>query len=156
MSYERLEAEREPRKVADWTDRWLALPEVASVNGVQEERINAFCERKGITLDGLTALGARVATRRGRTCVAFAGMNRDGSRVVAIKYRPVDGSSHESETEKPSAWLRPITAGTLRARDWFVCEGETDAARILDLVGDVAAVLVLPAGACPRFLSRVG
>ena len=33
------------------------------------------------------------------------------------------------------------------ALDWLVVEGETDAARLVELVGDVAAVMVLPAGA---------
>src|SRR5207344_191451 len=31
--------------------------------------------------------------------------------------------------------------------DWLVVEGETDAARLYELVGDVATVMVLPAGA---------
>jgi hypothetical protein len=145
--YAELAAERNPKTLRDWTERWNALAEVASVNGATAERIAAFCERKGITLGALTALGTRVATHRQRTCLAFAGSNRDGSVVVAIKYRPLDGSSDESEAEKPSVWLRPIVAGNRDSLDWLIAEGETDGARLYDLVGDRAAILVLPAGA---------
>ena len=117
------------------------------MNGVTAERLAAFCERKGISLDALGALGARIATHRSRTCLAFAGWNVDESAVVALKYRPLDASSHESEAARPSTWLRPIIAGKRSSLDWFVAEGETDAARLYDLVGDAAAILVLPAGA---------
>jgi hypothetical protein len=37
--------------------------------------------------------------------------------------------------------------GDRGALDWFLAEGETDACRLFDLVGDVAAVMLLPAGA---------
>jgi hypothetical protein len=145
--YAELAAERTPRAVRDWTERWNALAEVAAVNGTRAERIEAFCERKQITLGALSALGARVGVHRERLCLAFAGWNRDLSAVVAVKFRPLDGSSHESEALKPSHWLRPIIAGGSSSLDWFVAEGETDAARLYDLVGDVAAILVLPGGA---------
>jgi hypothetical protein len=136
-----------PKTLRDWTERWNALVEITSVNGATGDRVAAFCERKGITIAALSALGTRVGDHRRRTCLAFAGWNRDGSKVVAIKYRPLDGTSDESEAEKPSSWLRPIVVGDLSSLDWFVAEGETDAARLYDLVGDVAAILVLPAGA---------
>jgi hypothetical protein len=146
-SYSSLAAER-PRKAADWTSLWEKLPDVASVNGSVAERITAFCEQKGITVDALSALGTRVATRRGGSLwLAFAGASRDGNKITAVKYRPVGGGSHDSEAQTPSVWLSPITAGKLSALDWFIAEGETDGARLYDLVGDVAAILVLPAGA---------
>jgi hypothetical protein len=50
--------------------------------------------------------------------------------VTAIKYRPLDGSSHETKAEEPSAWLNPIVIGKRDALDWFIAEGETDAARL--------------------------
>ena len=77
------------------------------------------------------------------TCLAFAGWNRDGSAIVALKYRPLDRTWDESEAEKPSSWLRPIVVGDLSSLDWFVAEGEFDGARIYDLAGD-HAILVLP------------
>jgi AAA domain len=144
-------AERRPKMIRDWSERWNELSEVATANDVTAERVAAFCERKGVSLDALTALGARVATHRQRSCLAFAGWNRDGSAVVAIKYRPLDGSSDESEAEKPSTWMRPIVLGNQSSLDWFIAEGETDAARLYDLVGDAAAIVVLPTGALARF-----
>ena len=147
-AYDQLErSERSPKRVVDHTATWEGLKPVGSVNGEVAKRIERFCGVKGITLAGLEALGARVVVRRGNKVeLAFAGTN-DAGRITAIKYRPLDGSSHESHAETPSTWLRPIVAGNRSSLDWIVCEGETDGARLVELVGDVAAVLVLPAGA---------
>jgi hypothetical protein len=41
----------------------------------------------------------------------------------------------------------PLVIGNRSSLDWFAAEGESDGARLYDLIGDVAAVLVLPAGA---------
>ena len=146
--YDRLErSERAPKRVVDHSATWAKLEPVGSVNGQLKERIRVFCESKRITFESLEALGARVALRRGgKVELAFAGDNGAGS-VTAIKYRPLDGSSHDSTAEAPSTWLRPIVAGRRDSLDWLVCEGETDAARLWALVGDVAAIMVLPAGA---------
>ena len=146
MSYAALD-EKPPKSVRDWTATWQKLEPLANVNGSVRDAFDAFCERKRISFEALEALDARYAVRRGRVCLAFAGWNCDGSNVVAIKYRPTDGSSHDSDAENPSMWLRPIVVGKRDALDWLVVEGETDAARLVELVGDVAAVLVLPAGA---------
>ena len=58
--------------------------------------------------------------------------------ITAIKYRSLDGTSHDSTAEAPSTWLRPIVVGKRDSLDWIIAEGETDAARLWDLVGDVA------------------
>jgi hypothetical protein len=149
MSYQRLteEAER-PQQVRDWTARWAKLAPLSSVNGNLREGVDAFCASKRITLAGLEALGARISVdkKNGGVSLAFAGIGPTGA-VTAIKYRPLDGSSHDSWTEKPSVWLRSIIAGQRDSLDWCVVEGETDGARLYDLVGDRAAVLVLPSGA---------
>jgi hypothetical protein len=146
--YDRLEhAERAPKRAADHSAKWAKLEPVGSVNGEVEARIRAVCASKRISLEALGARGARVALRRGgKVELAFAGDNGAGS-VTAIKYRPLDGSSHDSTAEAPSTWLRPIVVGKRDSPDWIIAEGETDAARLYDLVGDVAAILVLPAGA---------
>ena len=102
---------------------------------------------KGISFEALEALGTRVVVRRGGEIqLAFAGEN-DAGVVTAIKYRPLNGSSHDSKSETSSNWLRPIVVGKRDSLDWIVAEGETDGARLWDLVGDRAAVLVLPTGA---------
>jgi AAA domain len=146
MNYQALPDEK-PKRARDWTPVWDQLQPIGNVNGAIREALDDFCARKRITFAALEALDARYAARHRHVCLAFAGRNRDGTRVLAIKYRPVDGSSHDSEAEQPSVWLLPIMAGKLSAVDWFVAEGETDGARLYDLVGDAAAILVLPAGA---------
>jgi hypothetical protein len=146
--YDRLErSDRAAKRVVDHSATWAKLEPVGSVNGQVEQRIRAFCESKHITFEALEALGARVAVRPGgRVELAFAGDNGAGA-ITAIKYRSVGGTSHDSTAEQPSTWLRPIVIGKRDSLDWVVAEGETDAARLYDLVGDVAAIIVLPAGA---------
>jgi len=149
VTYERLaeEAERPAQKVRDLTSRWEKLRPVGSVNGVQRERLEAFCASKRITLAGLEALGTRIAVRRGGgVWLAFAGTNGAG-RVVALKYRLLGGNSDDCEQEPGSVWLRPIVVGNRDSRYWIPAEGETEAARLFELVGEEAAILCLPAGA---------
>jgi hypothetical protein len=147
QDYDRLEREPTPKSVRDWTAKWDTFESVGSVNGQIIERLELFCAAKRISVGALAALDTRVVVRSGgKVELAFAGRNDVGT-VTAIKYRPLDGTSHDSKAEEPSTWLHPIVAGRLGALDWFVAEGETDGARLYDLVGDVAAVLVLPAGA---------
>ena len=111
MNYERLEREEtKPRTVRDWTDTWGPLTPVADTGGKNHAEIVRFCEHKRITLESLSALGARFAVRRECPCLAFGGTNGNG-KVVAIKYRPLNGSSHDSFAEQPSVWLRPIVVG---------------------------------------------
>lgn len=148
MSYDRLrdEQERPPKRIVDWTATWERLEPLAAVDADAAAALKRFCDAKRITVSALEQLGARIAVRQGAYWLAFAGTNGNG-RVTALKYRPIGGSSHETTAEKPSTWLRPLVAGKLDSTDWLVAEGETDAARLLGLVGDVAAVLALPAGA---------
>jgi hypothetical protein len=147
-SYERLDREAEqPRRLVDHTDRWAKLTPVGEVNGQLADRLERFCAAKRITVELLAALDARVASRAGGgVALAFAGRNDTGA-VVAIKYRPLDGSSHDTISEPPSTWLRPIVVGNPASLDWLVAEGETDAARLHGLAGDTAAIMALPAGA---------
>lgn len=147
-NYDRLEAvELTPKRLADHSALWAKLEPVDSVNGRVAERLEAFCAQKHITLEALAALGTRVRTRKGSAIeLAFAGDNGNGA-IVAVKYRPIGGSSHDSYAERPSTWLNPIVAGNTASLDWIICEGETDTARLFSLVGDACAILCLPAGA---------
>jgi hypothetical protein len=147
-TYAELErSERSSKRVADHSAKWAKLEPVGSVNGQVGARIASFCESKRIPLAALVALEARVGVRPGNHVeLAFAGRNGAGV-VTAIKYRPLDGTSHDSRAEPPSTWLRPIIVGNRDSLDWLVAEGETDGARLFDLVGDLAAIMVLPAGA---------
>ena len=139
-------AERKPRQTVDMTRIWDQFEPIGSVNGATRELVAAFCERKRITVDALEKLGARYAIHGGRACLAFGGVSASG-RVTAIEYRPLDGSSHDTTAVNKSVWLRPIVAGDPLALNWLITEGETDAARLLELSGGAAAVLALPAGA---------
>jgi hypothetical protein len=149
MSYDRLERENDaqPRTIRDWSAKWDRLQPLAGLNGELGERLRRFCESKRISPEALVALDARVAIgKHGETSLAFAGRGPTGA-VTAIKYRPLDGSSHDSRAEQPSTWLRPIIVGKRDSLTWLMVEGETDSARVLDLVPGDVAVLCLPAGA---------
>ncbi len=155
--YERLEREeRKPKAIRDHTQAWNRLRAIEDVNGDAQVALERFCQRKQITVDALQALGARVihnpAAHRDPVgwCLAFAGTKGNG-KVTAIKYRPLNGSSHDSFTEKPSVWLRPIVAGKLDSPNWLIAEGETDAARLLELTDGKSAVVALPTGARAAF-----
>ncbi len=155
-AYERLE--RESAKPRDHTAKWELLSPLGSVNGTLAEDVGRFCDRKRISREALFALDPRVKVdRNGGIFLAFAGFN-DAGRVTAIKYRPIDGNSADSRAEGPSVWLRPPVVGHSDSLEWFVAEGETDAARLLDLLPAGAAVLVLPAGALtfkPEWVDRI-
>lgn len=146
MNYDHVTA-GDPRKAHDWTSRWAELTPLTSTNGQVLDRIRRFCKEKRIVVDDLAMLGTRIAIRRGGSVfLAFAGRNAAGI-VTAIKYRPLEGSSHDTTAEHPSVWLRPIIVGRRESLDWFVAEGETEAARLCGLVRNEAAILCLPAGA---------
>jgi hypothetical protein len=132
--------------VRDHTATWDRLRPIGDAVEAQDA-IASFCERKRITFASLEALGTRV--RRDHDVgyrLAWGGSNGNG-QITAIKYRPLSGTSHDCVSEKPSRWVRPIIIGKLDSLDWVIAEGETDAARLHDLVGDTTAILVLPTGA---------
>jgi hypothetical protein len=145
--YERLADDATKQKrIADHSAAWTKLLPVGSVNGTAEAAIRAFCEEKRITLDALAALGTRVKIGRGGAIeLAWADVSARG--VTALKLRPLDPEKKRHHIE-PSTWLNPIIVGNLRSHDWFIAEGETEAARIYDLVGHAdGAILILPTGA---------
>jgi hypothetical protein len=145
-TYEQLEQKAgRPKRVTDHRDAWERLTPLLGVNGTTRERVEAFCAGKRISLEALLALETRVKVdAHGGVELAWA--YRAGDAVTAVKYRPLD-SGKKRYAAAPSTFLQPLVVGRRDALDWFVAEGETDGARLFDLVGDVAAVLVLPAGA---------
>jgi hypothetical protein len=52
--------------------------------------------------------------------------------------------------------LRPIIIGNRDPLDWIVTEGETDGARLLGLVGDRCAIIVLPVASARACLDANG
>jgi hypothetical protein len=149
MDYQELE-QREQRVVShDLTEAWNRCQPINASSPQVMERVSRFCERKRFSVEALAATGARIVLRgRGPDVfLAWSGQGRvRGKRVVtAVKYRHIDTGKRYAEPG--SSWQEPIIAGDQRSRDWFVVEGETDTARLAYLVGDVAAIMCLPAGA---------
>lgn len=150
-AYRRLEAEQEKPapQLRDHSAAWEKLQPLAKLNGTLRERVESFAASKRITLEALEALDTRVDVR-GKSPeirLAWASTTLIGGRrvVTAVKFRNV--ATGERQALKPSVFVRPIVVGNTESLDIFAAEGETDAARLYDLAGDLAAVMVLPAGA---------
>lgn len=148
--YQQLERrEAKSKRLVDYTDKLAQLRPVADTNGSTDKRIIRFCESKRISVEALMALDTRIKVdSHGGVELAWGyPAEFDGKPVIsALKYRSLDPSKARY-AENPSTFLQPLVIGKRDALDWFVAEGETDAARLHGLVGDVAAVLCLPAGA---------
>ncbi len=149
--YDRLarEATSETKQPRDLSEAWNRLQPLKLAGADVRARVATFATEKRVSLAALEALGARVRLvgRGPDTLLAFAFSARLAGvrRVTGVKYRRLADSSRSAEPG--SVFLEPLIAGDRTALDWFVAEGETDGARLVDLVGEYAAVLVLPAGA---------
>ena len=136
-----------PRSVHDYTDTWNRLRPIEHTEGNLRAAVEGFCERHNITFLALAALGTRAKNDHDKgPLLAYAGLNWQG-QVTAIKYRPINGTSPDSWMEPGSWWVRPIIAGKSDLLNWAMAEGESDGARLYDLVGDRCAIMVLPLGA---------
>jgi AAA domain len=146
VSYERLdeEAEREPRRVANHRDAWERLTPLPDVNGAVGGHLERFAADKGISLEALVALGTRVKVAGSGEVELAWGYPHNGA-ITAIKFRPL-GDKKRYALE-PSVFPSPLVIGRRDSLDWLITEGETDTCRLYDLVGDLAAILCLPAGA---------
>jgi DnaB-like helicase C terminal domain len=150
MDYQELERQdRVATAPHDLSAAWGRCQPIPDTNSQVQAKIKSFCERKRFSIEALTATGARVVLRgRGPDVfLAWAGHGRVNGRraITAVKYRHIETGKRYAEPR--SSWQEPIIAGDVMSRDWFVVEGETDTARLVYLVGDVAAVMCLPAGA---------
>jgi hypothetical protein len=143
--YDHLVAEAErPKRLSDHLEAWERLTPLLGVNGTVRERIEHFAISKRVSIESLIALGTRVHTDKAGGVELAWGYKHNGA-VTAVKFRPLGEKKRYALT--PSVFLEPLVIGNVRSLDWILAEGETDAARLFDLVGDVAAILVLPAGA---------
>jgi hypothetical protein len=139
------EAKRLSKQVVDHRDAWERLTPLLGANGTVQQRVETFAREKRISVESLIALGTRVKVdRHGGVDLAWGYEARGW--VTAIKFRPL-GNEKKRYALEPSTFIEPIVVGNVRSLDWFLAEGETDAARLYDLIGDTAAILVLPAGA---------
>jgi hypothetical protein len=153
-AYDRLaNREHKPKQIRDHSEAWSRFVPLGSVNDSVREQIESFCESKRITLAGLEALGTRVRlVERIRgfaptATLVWAYPAVVGSKTIipAVKYRNLERG--EKKAHYPSTFLAAKVIGNRDSHDLFVVEGETDAARVFELIGDVAAIMVLPAGA---------
>lgn len=105
------------------------------------EALDAFCDRKHITLDSLLRLGTRITGGK-VLCFAYPG---------GIKYRDIITNKRWNYYGSEFSQLNIVPAGSQPTESVIVCEGETDGAwlsRAYEV--DVA---ILPAGAL-RFTER--
>ena len=114
-------------------DRFEALPERGS-----NPALDAFVERKHVSIEALVRLGARLADY---SVLAFA-------YPGGIKYRDMVTDHRWSLVGSEFKRLKIVAAGAARASTVIVAEGETDAARLTMLYPE-ADIAVLPAGADP-------
>lgn len=115
---------------AEVWDGFRPLP----VSGVNVA-LDAFCERKNLSIESLIRIGARLASEH---VLAFAGPGY-------IKYRDVVSNERWSYADCDWSKLRIVRAGPEPSDTVIVAEGETDAAWLTMRAGcDVA---ILPAGA---------
>lgn len=149
MNYEGMAQREASARPHDLATAWGRTRPIQSTTPEVLKRVGDFCLHKGFSVDALESTGAQIAIRgRGPDIfLAWAGHGRlQGKRTItAVKYRHIETGKRYAEPG--SKWMEPIICGDRFARDWFVVEGETDAARLNYLVGDVAAILCLPAGA---------
>jgi hypothetical protein len=111
-------------------------------------RIRHFCDEKRISLTALECMGTRWTVRHGGAVwLAWAtSAQLNGTRVVtAVKSRELGSGARSAEPG--SDFVEPQILGNPQAPSWYLFEGESDAARGLELVSGRAAVMVLPAGA---------
>ena len=109
------------------------------------EAVERFARSKRLSLDGLRALGTRWYVEHGGAVVLVFGYEAPNGRICAVKYRHL--GTGKRWNEPGSTFLRPMVLGNPLSTDWLVTEGETDAARLLELTAGRCAVLVMPAGA---------
>src|SRR5581483_8145521 len=114
-------------------DRFERLPEPG-----QNPALDAFCDRKNISIASLVKLGARMSDY---SVLAFA-------YPGGLKFRDVVTDKRWSFETSEFARLKFVYAGAKRAPIAIVAEGETDAARLTMLYPE-ADIAVLPAGANP-------
>jgi hypothetical protein len=150
MGYERLEQEvaHQRKPVRDLSTAWEHYRPLAEANETVLTRIRHFANEKRISLTALECMGTRWAIRNGGAVwLAWAATAQlNGRRVVtAVKSREL--GSGQRTAEPGSVFVEPQVFGNPDAPNWFLFEGESDAARGLELVTGKAAVMVLPAGA---------
>ena len=123
-------------ELAELWDTFERLPEPG-----ESEVLDAFCERKNLSIDALLRLGTRITNGR-VLCFAYPG---------GIKYRDIVNDKRWNYYGSEFRELKIVPASSQASESVIVCEGETDGAWLSSTYNvDVA---ILPAGAL-RFTER--
>jgi hypothetical protein len=138
-----------PNPPRDLTSEWERLVPLAEATPSARAIIGRFAESKNITLEALEQLETRVKVdRNGGISLAFPRYvlaEDDRLLVVAIRYRPLDPD--RARRSAPGSALAPPVlpqiVGDVDASEFYIVEGETDAARLWILTGGKAAIVVL-------------
>jgi hypothetical protein len=138
-----------PNTPRNLTAAWDKLTALEEAPPQVRDVVAHFAESKRITLEALEQLETRVKVGNGgAVTLAFPRYvlaPTDEFIVCAIRYRPLDPDRPRT-CEKGSALAPPVlpqTIGDTDSSEWFVCEGETDGARLWLLTEGEAAIVVL-------------
>lgn len=131
MSYYEAAAEDPTR--ADLWDKCDLLPEAGA-----DKLLDAFCEKRGLSIPDLARIGTRIVTHQGRSSLVW--LFPDG-----FKYRHLFDGKRASEPGV--TWRRhKIVRQPRPASGVIVAEGETDGAQLAKLCPDYD-IAIMPAGA---------
>jgi hypothetical protein len=161
-------AERECRPAnqpQDLSQEWDELTPVSDASDVARDRIRSFVRTKGTSFSALVGMDARFReTQRGNVTLGYAVRcaETDGlsaGTVVGIKFRDLALSQKFCASGTKLGYpALPSLYGASDPRRLFVCEGETDAAWLLDRCDVQDAVFCLHGGAalfCPKWLDHL-
>jgi len=136
--------------ILDLSDQYIRLHHIPEDDSNKVRAIvAAWCSERSIEILDLRQQEVRVTLWGDGPDVVLAwpGYGRIGGRrtVTAIKYRNL--ATDKRSAHPGSTFGEPMVIGDRSSQDWFICEGETDAARIHNLTKGAVAIMILPAGA---------
>jgi hypothetical protein len=157
-SYRRLRERREPNLPRDMSLDWERFTPVSDATGSVLSRIGYWAQSKGFTVRALELqeVGFRI-DRNGGVTLAYPVRTLEGA-IVAIKLRGLDGKKNCVPGSRLKYPAMPSLYGAGNPRRVFVCEGESDAAFLLEHIQETDAVLCCHAGAgvfCPEWIGGI-
>lgn len=149
MSYVKLQKNEERTKPIHDLGHYWERAHVIQPGSEVARKVEEFCHHKRFELQDLLQLDTKYVMWGGGPdlWLAWPGYGRiAGVRTItAIKYR--DLATGKRQAAPGSSYGEALVIGDPTSMDWFVAEGETDGARLYNLIGRFAAIMVLPAGA---------
>jgi len=152
----------------DLSHAWAKLKTLDDAPDVVLGRVEWWASSKGSSLETLARMGVRYrVNRHGGVHIAYAVRcaeteTLEVGTVVGVKLRDLDADAPRVKFCAPGTRLKypalPTLYGCAEPRRVFVCEGESDAAWLLERCGDDGAVLCLHGGAAlfsPEWLALI-